>query len=209
MPGTPTTKYGIATLTGADLVKNGPTALNGSLTTIDGLLAPSDQGLFTSRPTSTGGNPGKIGRTYKSTDGNGGESLPRFFRDNGTGWDEIPFAAQQAWQTLAVTNAVSLSYMKDSLGFVHLRRDPWVFTSTTVINTVLATLPVGYRPVSIIYGVLHSINVISDANPPVASSSFSIRTDGKIYLESGQSVLASAGSLLGYVPSLDHWRGEN
>ena len=48
-------------------------------------VAMDDQGTLAARPVSSGGSPGKRGRYYKSTDDG------RMWRDNGTGWDEIPF----------------------------------------------------------------------------------------------------------------------
>lgn len=47
-------------------------------------VAKDDQGVLASRPTSTPGTPGKRGRYYYATD------TSQLFRDNGTGWDEIP-----------------------------------------------------------------------------------------------------------------------
>lgn len=152
MPGTPTTKYSIPTLTGSDLVKNGPTQINASLTAIDPLLAPSDQGALASRPVSTVGSPGKSGRTYLATD------TGQLFRDKGTGWDEIPLvpigaadiAAQQAWQSLSLGAgmfAATLSYFKDTLGMVHFRGDAQQVGGGGVsANAVIATMPAGYRP---------------------------------------------------------------
>lgn len=153
MPGTPTTKHNIPTLVGADLVKNGPSAINSALTAIDGLLAPSDQGLFTSRPTSTPGTPGIIGRTYKSTDGLGGESIARLFRDNGTGWDQInptiePFIAatfQNGWANFNTAVYAAAGYFKDSNGIVYL-----LGTIKPGTNRLAAfTLPAGYRPLKL------------------------------------------------------------
>lgn len=83
MPGTPSTKWSLPTLAGADLINQTDeysVALTGA---IDPLLAPSDQGALASRPVSTVGSPGKSGRTYFATD------TGQLFRDNGTGWDEI------------------------------------------------------------------------------------------------------------------------
>lgn len=126
---------------------------------VDAKLTPSDQGLFASRPVSTGGSPGKIGRTYKSTDGFGGESVARLFRDNGTGWDEIPFAAQQAWQTLSLAGGfqtgTTLYYYKDTLGRVVIRSDIHTAGASGVLPGVtVGTLPVGYRPGTTYNGIV-------------------------------------------------------
>ena len=59
---------------------------------------------------------------------------------------------QQAWQTASLGNGwvnyggtfATAAYMKDSLGFVHLKGA--VKSGTTTVGTVLFTLPAGYRP---------------------------------------------------------------
>jgi hypothetical protein len=83
MPGTPSTKYALPTMAGTDVantIDEYTVALTGA---VDSKLAPSDQGTLASRPPSTGGSPGKSGRSYWATD------TRQLFRDNGTGWDEI------------------------------------------------------------------------------------------------------------------------
>lgn len=158
MPGTPTTKYGIATLTGSDIVKNGPASINGSLTTIDSLLAPSDQGALSSRPVSTVGSPGKSGRTYWATD------TKQLFRDSGTGWDEIARVQQQAWQTAALTGFLPgevLSYYKDSLGVTHFKGNLHAVGGSTVAgSSTLAALPAGYRPGANIYMPIFRVDTV-------------------------------------------------
>lgn len=55
--------------------------------------------------------------------------------------------AQQAWQTVAMTGAGftgTVRYMKDSLGFVHIRPD--VFSTSGVGSGTAFVLPAGYRP---------------------------------------------------------------
>lgn len=74
-------------------------------------------------------------------------------------WSKIDFttvqAAQQAWQTPTlqngwvnyqnpVTNFPGAGYYKDSLGNVHVRG--LIKSGTTSSNTLLFTLPAGYRP---------------------------------------------------------------
>jgi hypothetical protein len=54
---------------------------------------------------------------------------------------------QQAWQDLAMAGnfaGQTLRYMKDSLGFVHVRPD--AITAAIAGGQVIATFPVGYRP---------------------------------------------------------------
>ena len=67
-------------------------------------------------------------------------------------------AAQQAWQTATLQNGWvgfgtpypnNVGYMKDSLGFVHIRGLAKSGTATT--NTVIFTLPAGYRPAFDLY----------------------------------------------------------
>ena len=61
-------------------------------------------------------------------------------------------ADQQAWQAPTLLNSwvnyagtfATVGYMKDTLGFVHLKGV--IKTGTTTIGTVLFTLPAGYRP---------------------------------------------------------------
>jgi hypothetical protein len=86
MPGTPSSKYGLPTLSGSDGI-NQTDEYSVTLTTaLDGVLTPTSQGTLASRPASGGGPAGKLGRTYLATD------TGQLFRDNGTAWDEIPLA---------------------------------------------------------------------------------------------------------------------
>lgn len=83
MPGTPTTRYAIPTLAGADLARDIDTNVNSALTSIDGKFAGYSQGVFASRPVSTGGSPGITGRLYYATD------TAKLYHDFGTGWNEV------------------------------------------------------------------------------------------------------------------------
>jgi hypothetical protein len=83
MPGTPTTKYALPTMAGTDVANTIDEYTVSLAGAVDSKLAPSDQGSLVSRPPSTGGSPGKSGRSYWATD------TRQLFRDNGTGWDEI------------------------------------------------------------------------------------------------------------------------
>lgn len=83
MPGTPTTKYAIPTLAGTDLARDIDTLVTSALTSIDSKMVGYSEGTLASRPVSSGGSPGVVGRIYKSTDEG------RVYIDNGTGWDEV------------------------------------------------------------------------------------------------------------------------
>lgn len=155
MPGTPTTKYGLPTIAGTDLISGIDDWSVAAMGALDPLLAPSDQGTLAARPVSTIPSPsGKAGRTYYATDTN------QLFRDTGTGWTELVVAgttppavgvpAHQAWQTVAPslgTWSAPLAYMKDALGFVHFRGDDMTLSGSSITNGfVFVTMPVGYRP---------------------------------------------------------------
>ncbi|HTE60764.1 MAG TPA: hypothetical protein VK631_10475, partial [Solirubrobacteraceae bacterium] len=80
MPGTPTTKYAIPTVVGADLARDLDTAITSISTAIDGKMVGYSAGLLAARPVSTGGSPGIAGRRYRATD------TGQEFIDTGTSW---------------------------------------------------------------------------------------------------------------------------
>lgn len=110
MPGTPTTKYALPTLAGTDPISGTDEWAVAAMGAIDPLLAPSDQGVLASRPVSSGGSPGKIGRTYKATD------TGQLFRDNGTGWDEIPFVPLSSAKITPASGIQSSSTPQTGIG---------------------------------------------------------------------------------------------
>jgi microcystin-dependent protein len=87
MPGTPTPKHAIPTLAGSDLVRDIDTNVNSALTAIDSKMVAISEGPIGSRPTSTPGSPGVLGRQYRATDQGG-----KLYFDFGTGWTEMGFA---------------------------------------------------------------------------------------------------------------------
>jgi hypothetical protein len=101
MPGTPTTKYALPTLAGTDLVSDMDEYSVSLAAALDTKLAPSDQGSFASRPTSTGVNPGKIGRTYYAPD------RKTLYRDNGNGWDIV--GPRQSFATASLPGAFAVT----------------------------------------------------------------------------------------------------
>lgn len=88
MPGTPTPKYAIPTLAGSDLARDIDTLVNSSLSSIDSKMVGISEGPIGSRPTSTPGSPGVLGRQYRATDEAG-----KLYFDFGTGWIELGFAS--------------------------------------------------------------------------------------------------------------------
>lgn len=75
-----TTKYGIRVPTSGNAGTDLATGLKDTADDIDALVTPFSQGLFSARPVSTGGSPGKVGRRYYATD-TGIE-----YEDLGTSW---------------------------------------------------------------------------------------------------------------------------
>lgn len=75
-----TPKWALPYSQGSDLINTIDNTDQARATLLDGLLSPFDQGVRSSRPVSTAGTPGKVGRTYRSTDDGGID------RDYGTGW---------------------------------------------------------------------------------------------------------------------------
>jgi hypothetical protein len=58
---------------------------------------------------------------------------------------------QDPWQTVTLGGGVTwtpttLAFYKDPLGIVRFRADPHSLSADVLINTTIATLPVGYRP---------------------------------------------------------------
>lgn len=82
-----TTRWELRYPTGGD-APDVPLWMHELATDLDG-VAMDDQGLLGNRPTSTVASPGKRGRYWYATD-NG-----RLYRDNGTGWDEVPIGSGQ------------------------------------------------------------------------------------------------------------------
>lgn len=90
--------------------------------------------------------------------------------DNGV--TAIKIEAQQAWQTLSLSNSwvafggayATPRYMKDSLGFVHVEG----LIKSGTMGQIAATLPVGYRPSGTMYWGSASSGAIGIAD--IASS---------------------------------------
>ena len=62
-----------------------------------------------------------------------------------TGWTQIATATPPVWYALPFAEGITgtAQYCKDQFGFVHLRGK---VTGITSLNSVFATLPVGFRP---------------------------------------------------------------
>jgi microcystin-dependent protein len=88
MPFTNTTKYLLRKLTGASLVSDIDAGFEALADDIDGKMVGISEGPIGSRPTSTGGSPGILGRLYRATDEGG-----KLYFDFGTGWTEMGFAS--------------------------------------------------------------------------------------------------------------------
>jgi hypothetical protein len=79
---------------------------------------------------------------------------PESFKDGA--FTAAKFPAAQAWQTVALAGGfgfspADLSYYKDQVGLVHFRPEGFTFTTNVAVGTLLATLPTGYRPGTLIY----------------------------------------------------------
>lgn len=196
-----TTNWALRKLLGSSNANDIDAGIGALADDVDALLTPTGAGALASRPTSTVGSPGKSGRTYLATD------THQLFRDNGTGWDEIPLAnSQQAWQALALTGGATLHYYKDTMGFVHLRNEPWVFSSTVPVNTALGTLPAGYRPGAVgVNAVVWTIPAAGSFSLPSAQGSFSVTAAGVVTWSSGNSLASNVT----YFPGAEGWRAEN
>lgn len=111
------------------------------------------------------------------------------------------FAAQQAWQTLALGAGWSpgnLSYYKDSLGIVRVRAE--VFTTGAVAaSATIATLPAGYRPGVTTYGTL---NLFDSPGQAVAAYPLAVTAAGVISCPTAVGASATMFFTL-------HFRGEN
>lgn len=128
MAGT-TTKYALPYPTGTDLIKDGDDKIAALANALDAIIATDDAGVLASRPTSSGGSPGKRGRYYWATDVNGGT----LYRDNGTGWDVVapdsPEAAFSTYKTLIERQGANVSggaatYMLPGPGSVNAQAAP-------------------------------------------------------------------------------------
>lgn len=78
-----TAKYALRKLLGSNVVSDIDAGFAALADDLDGLIVSYSQGTLASRPTSTGGSPGKQGRLYRATD------VGILFYDNGTGWDPV------------------------------------------------------------------------------------------------------------------------
>ena len=90
---TTTSKHSLRWLTGTNVVSDIDLGFQALAEDIDAKIVAYSQGLLASRPTSTAGSPGIIGRRYYATD------LGLSFTDYGTGWapDGIPIGGGFAW----------------------------------------------------------------------------------------------------------------
>ena len=78
-----TAKYALRKLTGANLISDIDAGFQALADDVDTNMAGWATGPLASRPTSTGGSPGKAGRFYYATD------TGQAFLDFGTGWVEV------------------------------------------------------------------------------------------------------------------------
>lgn len=211
-----TLKHALRVLQGTSLVSEIDAGFEALADDLDAIIAVDDQGTVV--PVSTLGAPGKKGRYYFKTD------TGQLFRDNGTGWDEIPLApigtadlaanavtaakieTQQAWQTLTGINGIVIHYFKDTLGNVHLRQELQAVVAPGVpVNTAFATLPAGYRPGATIYGVAMVVAPSGSSTTPSPKAAIALSTAGAMTNFSGDSLLASANYVLVFPP----FRAEN
>lgn len=80
MPAAATARMGLQAPAGGDLASTIDNTLQTALTALDNIGAIFSQGTLASRPTSSGGTPGKVGRLYYATD------TGVVYYDFGTGW---------------------------------------------------------------------------------------------------------------------------
>lgn len=99
MPGTPTTKYQLPTMVGADLARDIDTAVTSLATTVDSKMVGYSSGTFALRPVSTPGSPGVAGRRYRATD------TGQEFIDTGTGWVGL-LQVVELGQSLAIAGEI-------------------------------------------------------------------------------------------------------
>jgi microcystin-dependent protein len=88
MPFTTTAKYLLRKMTGASLARDIDDGFAALADDIDGKMVGISEGPIGSRPTSTPGTPGILGRLYRATDEGG-----KLYFDFGTGWTEMGFAS--------------------------------------------------------------------------------------------------------------------
>lgn len=79
-----TTRHGIRYPTAANVGIDLATGIADTAADVDALVTPFSQGLFSARPVSTPGSPGKVGRRYYATD------VGLEFVDLGTSWIVVP-----------------------------------------------------------------------------------------------------------------------
>ena len=96
-------------------------------------------------------------------------------------------AFENSWVNLSTVSYGYAGYMKDSLGFVHLRGS--VKNGTATVGLALFTLPAGYRPSSAI-----NVPVMAGAADASNYGALQIGIDGKIlYLAGGNTGLSLSG----------------
>jgi hypothetical protein len=78
-----TTRWSLPAPDGSDQIPNGDNQIRALASAIDALLTPFSSGVLASRPTSTSGSPGILGRVYDPTDAWGED------RDQGTSWQRM------------------------------------------------------------------------------------------------------------------------
>lgn len=81
---TQTAKYALRWLTGANVISDIDAGFQALAEDVDSKFAGISAGPLASRPTSSAGTPGIVGRFYLATD------TGQVFIDNGTGWIEFP-----------------------------------------------------------------------------------------------------------------------
>jgi hypothetical protein len=91
-----TTKHALRKLLGSSNVNEIDTGFAALADDLDALIAVADAGLLSSRPTSSGGSPGKAGRLYYAGD----EGVIYF--DTGTGW----IALNERWRTIQAASVI-------------------------------------------------------------------------------------------------------
>lgn len=102
---------------------------------------------------------------------------------------------QEAWSAPTLQNSWvnygsgydTVGYMKDSLGFVHVKG--MIKSGVTTLGTLLFTLPAGYRPSG------HSY-IVSGFNNGGTVAAFEIRSTGEFNLLNGNATYTGMGHIV-------------
>jgi hypothetical protein len=109
---TNTVKHALRRLTGTNVISDIDAGIAALADDIDAIMASADAGTLASRPVSTAGTPGKLGRLYRVTD-----ALNRIDFDYGTGWITVASAASPTF-----TDGITLVRDGAGVGLLHGRQ---------------------------------------------------------------------------------------